>query len=227
MGALLEKLRDQARELWGRVQETSLYMTLREKYESLSIRTQKAILFIGLIGTLLFLLSFPYSYISSSQNSLSSFEENRSLIRGLLKASTTLREPSPLPPEIPADELGTLITRALEEFNLVPEQMGGVQPINEKVTNLVPEQVKQTGVSLTLKKLNVKQIVEISHRLQTLNPGTKVIDMDVRENATSHYFDVTYKIASFSVPTAGPEKGGPGGLPSKHRPPKDQSQGEG
>jgi len=229
MNALLEKLRDQARDLWTRIQETSLFMSLRERYEALSARVQKAIILAGSLIAIIFLLSFPYSYISSSQNSLSSFEENRELIRGLLKASSSLKEPSPLPPEISSDDLSSLITRSLEEFHLVPEQVGGVQAIADKLTNLVPDQVKQTGISLTLKKLNIKQIVEISHRLQTLNPGTKVIGMDIKANATSHYFDVIYRIASFSIPTVSvPEAPGRGG---KTRPmpkaQKDESEGEG
>lgn len=228
MNALLEKLRDQALELWTRIQETSLYMTMRERYDSLNSRAQKAIVAVVFILAGLFLFSFPYSYISSSQSNLEAFEENRGLIRDLLKASRTLKEPSPLPPEMPAEQLTAIVTRSLEEFHLVAEQVGPVQPINEKVTNMVPDQVKQTAVSLQLKKLNLKQIVEISHRLQTLNPGTKVIGMDVKENATSHYFDVTYRIASFSVPVAEvPETGsfhGKGKAPSRGR--GDQS-GEG
>jgi type II secretory pathway component PulM len=214
MNALLEKLRDQGTELWGRIQETSLYMNLREKYEGLNPRAQKGIIAGALLLAALFLFSFPYSYISSSSDSLSTFEDNRSIIRELLKASGTLREPSPLPPEIPAQELAANITRSLEEFHLVAEQVSQPQPIAEKLTNLVPDQVKQTSLSLQLKKLNLKQIVEISHRLQTLSPGTKVIGMDVHENTSSHYFDVTYRIANFSVPMPGmddlkaPGKGG-------------------
>lgn len=229
MNALLEKLRDQARDLWTRIQETSIYMSLREKYESLSIRVQKAIILTGSLLAVLFLLSFPYAYISSSQSSLSSFEENRELIRGLLKASSSLKEPSPLPPEMSSDDLSSMINRSLEEFHLVPEQMGGVQAVGEKLTNLVPDQVKQTGVSLTLKKLNLKQIVEISHRLQTLNPGTKVIGMDVTANAASHYFDVVYKIASFSIPTvSAPEAPGRGkARPLPKGQPKEENEGEG
>lgn len=230
MNALLEKLRDQARDAWTRIQETSLFMSLREKYEGLSVRVQKAIILAGSLLAVLFLLSFPYGYISTSQTSLSSFEENRELIRGLLKASGSLKEPSPLPPEISSEDLSALITRSLEEFHLVPEQVGGVQPVSEKVTNLVPDQVKQTGVSVSLKKLNIKQIVEISHRLQTLNPGTKVIGMDIKANATSHYFDVVYKIASFSIPTVSvPEAPGRGGKtrPMPKNQPKEENEGEG
>jgi hypothetical protein len=69
------------------------------------------------------------------------------------------------------------------------------------VTSLVPDAVKQAGVSLLLKKLNLRQVVEISHRLQTLSPGVKLMGLDVRENlGASHYFDAVFKLASFSVP---------------------------
>jgi hypothetical protein len=230
MNALLEKLKDQGAEIWGRIEETSLYMNLREKYSELSSRAQKAIIAGGVIVATLFLFSFPYGYISSSSDNLTTFDDDRGIIRDLLRASSTLREPSPLPPEIAITDLGASITRSLEEFHLVGEQITPPQPLSEKLTNLVPDQVKQTGLSLALKKLNLKQVVEISHRLQTLSPGTKVIGMDVRENTTSHYFDVTYRIANFSVPMAGmDDMGGSGGKAggkggksgSKPPPPKD------
>ena len=49
--------------------------------------------------------------------------------------------------------------------------------------------------------MNLRQIVEISHRLQTLSPGIKLIGFDIHENAnTSHYFDVIFKIVAFSTP---------------------------
>jgi hypothetical protein len=215
--ALKEKLRDQFLELWGRIEETSLYMNLREKYEALNPRTQSLIITSAIIGAILFLLSFPYGYFSTSSESLATFDQNRDLIRELLKASKTLKEPSPLPPEMGPDELSGTVSRSLEEFHLVPEQVTPPAPITDKATNMVPDQVKQVGVMLTLKKLNLKQIVEISHKLGTLTPGIKVVGMDIRENATSHYFDVGYRVASFSIPTAPrpmPDAGGKGKRPS-------------
>ena len=227
MNAILEKLRDQATELWNRVQETSLYMNLREKYESLNPRAQKGIIAGILVCAGLFLFSFPYSYLSSSLDNMTTFEENRDLIRNLLKASRTLREPSPLPPEVSTEMMSSSITRSLDEFHLVPEQVTPVQAINEKITNMVPDQVKQNAVSLQLKKLNLKQIVEISHRLQTLSPGTKVIGMDVRENQASHYFDVTYRIAAFFIPSAGGmDDDGRSGKKGGFKPPPKASAGD-
>lgn len=199
--SLKEKLRDQFTELWGRIQETSLFQNAREKFEALNTRMQKIIIAsIAMLGVL-FLFSFPYSNITSSQGNLEVFEENRSLIRRLLKAAKTLKEPSPLPPEMPGEVLTSEVNRALDEFHLVGEQMGGVQPLNEKATTLVPDGVKQVAVMLQLKKLNLKQIVEISHRLQSLSIGVRLMGLDIRENAaSSHYFDVNYKLVNFSVP---------------------------
>ncbi len=229
--ALTEKLRDQFLELWGRIQETSIYMSLREKYESMNPRAQSAILAGGSMLAVLFVFSFPYSYISESRDYVTSFEENRELIRDLLKASKTLKEPSPLPPGVPPEALSQDISRALEEFHLVQEQVTPAQPTGEKVTTLVPEGVRQTGVILQLKKLNVKQIVEISHRLETLSPGVKMMGLEITENTKpSHYFDVTYKLASFSVdvtpPPAEGKPGGKGGRPPPTPKPSDEEAGE-
>ena len=119
--ALKDRIRDRLVEFWGRIEETSLYMSLREKFEALSSRTQKAIIVSGILLLGLFLLSFPYSYISESQDNMTGFEENRELVRGLLKASKTLKEISPLPPEASPEILSNMVTRSLDEFHLVAE----------------------------------------------------------------------------------------------------------
>lgn len=214
--ALLDQLRDRALELWGRIQETSIYMTLRERFESLNPQIQKLVV-LGSILTLVFFLFYwiPYSYVSSSMDHMTNFEENRELIRDLLKASASMQEASPLPQSASASALTSQITRSLEEFQLSPEQLGGVQPIMDKVTDLAPDVIEQVGASVSLKKLNLDQFVNISHKLQTLGNGVKMIGLDIQENASaSHYFDVIYRIASFSIPgpSAPPEspKGGRG-----------------
>jgi type II secretory pathway component PulM len=211
--ALKEQISDRLSELWNRIQESSMFMNLREKYEALSSRSQKLIVIGSCLCVTIFVFSFPYSYISSSQAHLKSFEETRSIIKDLLKAAKTLKEPSPLPPEVPGSILTGDITHSLDEFRLVPEQLGGVQLLQEKVTNLVPEPVHQIGVTLAIKKLNLRQIVEISNKLQTLGSGVKLMALDILENeASSHYFDVSYRIANFSIPVVvmpvvAPERG--------------------
>lgn len=221
--AMKEQLRDRFLEIWSRVQESSLYMNLREKYESLNPQAQKLIV-IGLsVFAILFALSFPYGYIVTSQENLTTFEEDRELIRGLLKSAATLREPSPLPPAISVEALTSDIRQSLEEFRLIPDQVGGIQPILQKVTNLVPESVQQIGALVTLKKLNLRQVVEISHRFQALSPGVRVIGLDIKENQTSHYFDAIYKLASFSTPPPPSDVNRPPPPPVRQRKDSDET----
>ena len=70
--SLKEQLKDQFKELWDRIQESSLYIELKEKFELLPSRIQKVIVVGASLVLALFLFSFPYSSTKkclTSQNS--------------------------------------------------------------------------------------------------------------------------------------------------------------
>lgn len=213
--SLKDQLRDQWNELLGKIQENPSFQTLKEKFEALPTTTQQAITIVSIVLATFFVLSFPYSYISTSSENLAVFEENRGLIRDLLAASRTIKEPSPLPSGLSGEALKSQLNSILTENRLIPEQIVDLQTMKGRPADkLVPPVIEQSGVAVSLKKLNLRQIVDLGHRFQSLNAGVKVLSMDiVRSASQTHYYDVVFKVVNFSLPNLTAGLVGSGGRP--------------
>lgn len=200
LSSLKEQLRDQFKELLDRIQESSLYIELREKFELLPSRIQKLIV-IGtslLVG--LFLLSIPYGNLSDSWFYEEQFVDNRGLIRDLLRASSTLKETSPLPTSASAAAVESQVRRVIEDLRLTPEQIGNIQVVPGAKTKLASGAFNQEAISVQLKMLNLRQVTDISYRFQNLGPGIQPISFQMQRSAgQTHYFDVIFRIFQFSL----------------------------
>ena len=199
---LKEQLRDNWADLSSKIQENSTFNNLREKFESQSPTIQKAIIGGACALVALFLISFPWGYISDSQDHMTQFGENRGLIQGLLRASRTAKEPSPLPPPMSADALRSRVDAVLKDNRLVPDQIGEIVALPERpAKDLVPAVVVQTGIVVQIKKLNLDQILNLNHQFQTLGAGIKLVGVDiVQNNGQTHYYDMNARIVSFALP---------------------------
>ncbi len=205
-----EQLKEQWADLSAKIQESSTFNNLREKFESQTPTAQRGIV-IGLSAlAVLFLLSFPYGYYSASQDYMNQFEENRGLIKGLLKASRSAKTPSPIPPPLDAGSLRGRVDAILRSNRLLPEQMGEIIDAPQAAVKEIPATVVQTGVVVQIKKLNVKQMVALSTQFQNMGSGTKLIGLDIVQSAgQTHYYDMIAKIVNFGLPQvadAGPEE---------------------
>lgn len=203
---LKDKLQDQFSELKNRVQESSAYNSLRERYENLTPDAQQGLMLGGILFAIVFFCYIPYSYFSSSSTYVSEFNEKRGIIRQLLRASRLATQAGSVsnPPDI--GTLQSSITARLNQFNLLPEQNGGVNPIEAAALggSFAPAGIIQEGLALTLKQLNIKQIVDIGYDLQNLAQGVRLVGMSMTPTQKDRrYFDVVYQIARFSMPGAG------------------------
>lgn len=200
---LREQLKDRASEALAKLQESSTFNSLRERYESQTPPMQKAVLAGGIALAFLMVLWFPMSFLSSGSDQISQAEENRDLIKGLLRASHSASEPAPLPPPMSADTLKSSVERVLRDNGLLPDQIGIMNPIPESANGgLAPAGVVTTGLAVQLKKLNVAQVIEIGNLVQNMAPGTKLIGVDVIQSAgTTHYYDLVLQILHFGLPT--------------------------
>lgn len=200
MDKALEQLKERLAILWSQFLESSVYNSLREQFDALSIKAQRLII-TGVTGILtLILLMIPYSYWSASWDHMTNFETNRGLIREFLKAVRFKQENPAFPPQIPGQALQSRIDEALKDMSLTPEQIGAMNQLDNKSSNLIPAGVKVEGIDVELKKLNVLQLIDIGHRLQTLDPSLKMIGLSVqRSPQQSHYYDVSFKIISLGV----------------------------
>lgn len=228
---LREQIRDRWNELVSQIQETSAFNTLREKYESQTVTTQRLIIAGGVLIIALFMLSFPYGYYSQSADYLTQFEENRELIRGLLRASRTANEASPLPSPMRHELLRQEVDRIVREKRLVPEQVGDIQAVpGAPAKSLAPPIVVQNGLVVQIKKVNVAQMVDLANAFQNIGPGIKLIGLDVVQSAgQSHYYDMIAKIVHFGLEPVMIETGSESGQRNggKRRPSRPTAEQEG
>lgn len=208
---------EKSQEAWAKIQDSPAYNTLREKYETLPPSAQKLIVF-GSIGVaVLILISVPMGYLSSSSDNNAVYEDLRQTTRGLLRASRLAADAANIPQSMTADQVIGKIQDEYASFNLTPEQTSIPVPIG--LDQLQGSFVKsntilQEAVAVSLKKLNLKQIVDIGYRFQNINPGVKVAGLEIRAiSAEPGYFDTIFKLVTFNVPqesVASPPSAGPG-----------------
>lgn len=200
---LKDQLSDQLAELKGRIVESAAYNSLREKYENLSPGAQRGLILAGSLLILIVFTYLPYSYFSTSKDYIVEYDEKRQLIRKLLQASRTASQSGAVsnPPE--ADALSGVIRDRLQSFNLLPEQISSLQPIEgqELGGGYAPPGISQDGIRVDLISLNLKQLVDIGYILQNLAQGVRLVGLTMNPNSKdARYFDVSYKIARFSMP---------------------------
>ncbi|MEZ0391523.1 MAG: hypothetical protein ACAH59_04865 [Pseudobdellovibrionaceae bacterium] len=198
---LKERLVSEFKSQWEQFQDSSLYILAKERYENFTPIQQK----LSLVGIALFftylLLSLPLSFYSSSSEHVAEFEGKRQLIRDILKVSKETSEgPNlPVPPDVAS--LKSQIDAELQNARLLPEQIKGTEETSEKV-KLDTKNLFQGAVKVTLAQLNLRQIIDLGHKFQSINPSVKMTDLQMVANAKDgRYFDVVYKLAVLNVPS--------------------------
>lgn len=200
LSSLKDQIKDEAKALLEKIQDSSLYIELKEKFDLLPSRIQKLVIVGASLLAGLFLFSFPYGNLSGSWDYETYFEENRELIRDLLRASTTLKETSPLPVNASAAAVESRVRQVLDELRLTPEQIGNVQIIPGANSKLASRAVNQEAISIQLQNLNLRQIADLSYRLQNLGAGIQPISLQIeRSQGQTHYYNVIYRVFQFSL----------------------------
>jgi len=197
---LKDNLKSQLSQTWSRIEESSFYNQMRDRFENLSPSQQK----LAMMGTgallALIVISVPYSYYSSSTDYVSTYEEKRGLIRELLKVTRESSEVPDLPVAPSSDILKSNIENQLRMANLLPEQMKGIEVISAD-TGLIPKSLLEAGLRISLAKLNLRQIVDIGYNIQAISPSVKMNDVNIKANSEDpKYFDVDFKLVSLAVP---------------------------
>lgn len=199
---LKEKLVSDARVTWERIQESGAYNQLRDRYENMTPAMQKLTLVGGVALVSLIILSIPYGKYNQSNEYVGEFESKRMTIRELLKVS---RESSDVPqiPQAPSmDMIRNNIDNQIKAANLLPEQIKGTE-IQENNSNLVPKNLTEGLLQVSLAKLNIRQVLDLGYQFQSINPSVKMKDMVMTANREDgRYFDVVYKLVALAVPAA-------------------------
>ncbi|PIS09722.1 MAG: hypothetical protein COT73_13110 [Bdellovibrio sp. CG10_big_fil_rev_8_21_14_0_10_47_8] len=194
-----EQLQSELKTRWEQIQESSLYIQIKERYENLTPVMQKISLY-GIIAVLLYLvLSFPLGYMTQSNDYVAEFEDKRQLIRDLLKSSRESQDVPNVQPPPSIDSLKAQVDNQLENARLLPEQIQGTTVSAEKST-LIPAAFSQGILRVQLAKLNLRQIIDLGHQFQNISPSVKMIDLSIEANSQDpRYFDVVYKLSPLVV----------------------------
>lgn len=215
---LRERLQSELKTSWDRLQESSIYIQLREKYENLSPAMQKAALFGSVAFVFLILFSVPMGYYSASSDAITEFEDKRQLIRDLLKVSREAQETPnlPLPPD--TNSLKSQIDSQLQSARLLPEQIVSTDVLPQENLRTLPQNLSQGLVKVTLNQLNLRQILDVGHQIQSISPSIKMIGLQMEANAKDpRYFNVVYRLAVLAIPSPGDTAPEPEPPPRKRR----------
>ncbi|WP_347359309.1 hypothetical protein [Bdellovibrio sp.] len=197
---LKERFITDSRATWERIQESTAYNQMRDRYENMTPAMQKMTVVGGAALLTLIVLSIPYGKYTQSNEYVGEFESKRMTIRELLKVS---RESSDVPqiPQAPSmDMIRNNVDNQIKAANLLPEQIQGTE-IQENASNLVPKNLTEGLLQVSLVKLNLRQVLDLGYQFQSINSSVKLKDMIMTANREdSRYFDVVYKLVALAVP---------------------------
>lgn len=198
---LKDQLRDQLGKFQEKMEDNPHFNTLREWYQNLPSRYQKIIIYSSLFFILFLISLVPLGHFTSARKHEKKYNQDREIIQNLLKAQIKKTGNLVFPASFDLPGLKNRIQKSLKKFNLLKKQMG-----EEMTTFKVPKSFQFSslsagGLSVSLKTLNLTEVVRIGYSLQNLAPHVKLIGIQTKESANKNlYFDVSYKLASFYMP---------------------------
>lgn len=197
---LQEQIKDQLKATWDKIQESSAYQQALEKYEDLPSSQQRLIRIGGGILFVLFLLSPPISWLLSSQVAIEEFERKRELTRELLKV---IRDSSNVPQIPQAPDLFSLQNRLQQDLlrdRLMPEQIYAIQA-DVSSGDLIPKNLALGALSIDLRNLNLRQVIDVGHRIVSVSPTVKMTDMEITASPGKEgYFNFKSRVVALKAP---------------------------
>lgn len=200
----LDDLKDQlltsARRIGERVQDTPAYAQLKDRFDGLTPPMQRLSVLLVVLVAFLMVLMLPWSWYGETQDVVTTFEERRNVIRELLKVSREAGDVPDIPMAPPIDTMRGDIQSRLKEASLIEEQIKGIDASTQP-SKLIPQDKTEGSLSISLSKLNVRQVVQVGSMLSRLSPSVKVTDLEMLANREDgRYFDVIFRLTSLAVP---------------------------
>ena len=205
-----EQIQERLKDIWVKVQESSTFISLKEKYDNLAPSVQKSLrtgVICAFVGFVFWIL---WGLFSHSSERLTEFEEYQDSIKELLQ----LKRDMALTPQIisppNSNVLKQRVNMILQSFYLNPDQIDEISardvdpssfvqvPGKKSVTRVGSKVIQQKGVWISLKSLNLKQVTDIGFQLQTIHDAVKLIGLDMKASIKhNNYYDVMYTIIGF------------------------------
>lgn len=129
---------------------------------------------------------------------MGSFTEKKHLIQELLNLSAIRRTSLHTQQSIPGS-LRAFISQRSETIGLPKEQIT-ISPAKAQNLKELKIPARAESVRIELNNLNLKELINYAHQLETLNTNLKVVNMDIIENAQkANYFNAVYTLSLFSL----------------------------
>ncbi|MFK8137737.1 MAG: hypothetical protein AB8E15_05175 [Bdellovibrionales bacterium] len=207
---LKEQLIEQSQQLWEKIQESSLYTQLKEKFDQLPIKTQRMVM--AGVGVLLAvsIISIPVGFFDDADTDIANFEDTK---RTYVRLMNLGRDQQAAPRIQKGATSSSLVSRAksiFEEKALTEEQIVKVESFQSKVSELadyIPSEAQAKGLLVELTKLTLPQVVDLSHRIQRLDRVSKISDLNIAQiPGEAGYYSLTMKLTNYFIEEAPEEE---------------------
>ena len=213
---LKEQLSNQLQDLLQKIQDSTLYQNLKEKYDDLPAGQQKIAIALVSFILVFFVFKIPFDNWSTSLESVQVFESRRDLMNSLTTVTKQTNETVVFAPAPPLGQIKTDMELKLQQYQLVAEQMGTLQVDLNSTEGLIPKARQEGSLKVPLKKLNLRQAVDIVSELQRVHPAVKLASFKVDSHIKDpRYLDVlldfiVIKIPQINLETAPPAENSKG-----------------
>ncbi len=197
---ITEQIKDQLKTTWGKIHDSAAYQQAIEKYEDMPGSQQKLIRVGGSILFVLFLLSPPISSILTAGELIEEFERKREITRELMRVVRDAANSPNIPQAPEISSLQSRIQQELQNDKLMPEQIHSIQA-EMNVGTLVPKSLTTGSLSINLKSLNLRQILDVAYRAASTSPTVKMTELELNSSpGKPGYFDMTSKLVLLKAP---------------------------
>lgn len=198
---LKEQLSNQAQDLLQKIQDSAVFQNLKEKYDDLPASQQKIVTVLLSLIFIFFVFSIPFDNWSKSSDSVHVFESQRELINNLTAVTRETNETVVYAPAPPLGQIKTDMELKLQQYQLVAEQIGTLQVDLNSTEGLIPIARQEGSLKVPLKKLNLRQMVDIVSDLQRVHPAVKLASFKVDSHIKDpRYLDVLLDFIVIKIP---------------------------
>ncbi|MEC9284139.1 MAG: hypothetical protein VX642_15595 [Bdellovibrionota bacterium] len=186
-----------------RIQDTPAYNQIKERYDDLPPRNQKIVLISGGLLVIYIVLSIPLGSLSEASSKIDKYESTKSTLASLRKVSDQMSA-IPNPPSAPASSsLSNSIKSMILSEGIAEDQIASTQSFSEENTGQfksVPKSAEITGVRVSLKKLNIKQITSLLYKAQRQSRPAKITHLQMNpEGSEAGFFNLNFEIRGFNL----------------------------
>lgn len=198
----IEQSKEYFDNLSSRVQESSLFNQLHDKYTSLSPSMQKILLVTaGFLAVYIVLIGPIASYQESVENMVS-FEERKSLTQKVIDYSKKSKSTTPQPKPYDIGSISSEIKKIGKSYsiNYLPEQTSVASAPSDKkfVTG-----AEQSNYLIKANKSNIDQATTLAYSIQKLNKSLLITALEFKANREDPaYFDASIEVANLYVRSA-------------------------